>query len=154
MSNKPVTGGKKHISEKPSGPNLNTPDFFRNRLQVSPEVLEDIKSRGLEHRWINASEFHANDNQHQWGWQAYKRPESLQSTQAAVLGNSPDGTIRRKELILAVRPKEWGDAHRSSIAQTQRRLNNYKKASAQEIQGMAKNGRLSTNFTDDSGDES
>lgn len=155
MSNsKPVVGGKKHISQKSEGPSLNVPDFFSNRLQVAKEVLDDIKSKGLEHRWVNAVELAANDGHHRRGWQVYKKPEGLQSTQGFVLGNSHDGTIRRKELVLAVRPKEWGDAHRADIRQRQRRLNQFKEASASELRSMAQNGRLGTSIVDDSSDES
>lgn len=143
-----------NLKPKAGAPALQVPDFFRNKLQVAPEVLADIKAKGQEHRWINYTEFQKDDNQHKWGWVPYKRPSELKSAEGFVFGNNPDGIIRRRELVLAVRPLAYGIEHRAMLQDRANRELGRKRGHAGELRQQAKDVGLSTTITEEDDDSS
>lgn len=140
--------GKKPLSSK-GMPALNVPSFFRNPLQLNPEVAQDIASKGLEARFINYKEYTANGNDHGKGWKPYMVEKKAESSDALFNGTSVDGTIRRKELILAVRPKEWGDEHRAHLKDLAKRASGKKKELKQRLQGEAEAANFATSVVQD-----
>ncbi len=141
---KSTLAGKKPLSQKKRSTSaIGAPDFFRNKLMLPQEVADDIAKRGLEPRWIAYKPYIENGNSHDKGWVAYRRPKEATSVDELQLGSSPDGIIRRGDLVLAVRKKEMGDRHR---AYNEERAYNqtfrHKKAMADELRQMAKEANL------------
>lgn len=86
-------------------------DFFNNRLSLPKEVKQAINSAGLDFRFINATEFRTNGNQHRSHWRPYIVPKEL----AGVAGATADGMIVRGDLMLGVREKHITKAHRDHL---------------------------------------
>lgn len=122
-------------------------------LAISEELKKEITSKGLEYRWISYRHYVENGNFHKHSWAVYK-PEKKDSDQGFYLGNNPDGIIRRGDCILAVRPKELCEQHREDLAdRANRQKYGHKKAMANELRQMAKDGRLDTKIDEESSDE-
>lgn len=141
--------GKKPLSEKSTPTALGMPDFYKNRLQVPAEILKELEAKGLSHRWINYKSFLEDGNQHEWGWELYKKPVGAVSSDNLVNGTSPDGIIRRKDIVLAVRPKEHTRQHKEHLKDKVDRQTS-KKTGAGELRSMAKQGNLGSRIAEDS----
>ncbi len=102
---KPLAAAKNPLFTRPS--------FFGNKLDVPNDVKADCEKRALEARWVDYVKYTSNGNMHENGWEPYKRTSKADAVEGLTLGNSPDGIIRRASLMLAVRPKKFGDEHRS-----------------------------------------
>lgn len=142
---KATVAGKKPLSQKKRSVSaVGAPDFFRNKLMLPADIAADIEKQGLEPRWIAYKPYVENGNSHDKGWVAYRRPkQGTGAVDELQLGSSPDGIIRRGDLVLAVRKQEMGDRHR---AYNEERAYNqtfrHKKAMADELRQMAKEANL------------
>lgn len=119
---KPLPTGKQAPAANPYGAY-----YAQDLLQLDPKLAAEIDAKGLEHRWIDANEFVARGNMHNHYWRPYKREAKDSENGSAILesdwkfGNDPEGFIRRKGLVLAVRPKEVGDGHRFMLEDKSKR---------------------------------
>jgi hypothetical protein len=143
---KPVVSGKKPVESA----SLKYSSFHRNMLDIPPAIAAELKEKGLEGRWINYNEFVKDGNFHRQGWVPF-RPEKADSSNGFFFGNNPDGIIRRKELVLASRPKEICDAHRAHLKDAAKRKATSKKTAEAELRQMASDGRLNTRIEGDFG---
>src|ERR1019366_1810737 len=104
--------GRKPIEKKPS----KFAHFFSKKLlEVPKHLAEELKAQGLEARWINGEDYKANGGMHRDGWRPYVRKAVQQSADELALGEwgeAVGGVVRRKDLILGVRPIEMGYEHR------------------------------------------
>jgi len=116
---KPNKDGKKPISQKPQI-DMTPDEFFGNTLAVPADVKGILAEKGLEARWLNAVKLSRNSGLTQYGWNVYKRSEEDRAKMGSLdfnLGTAPDGTIRRGDLVLAVRPLNYGEYHRHTLRQ-------------------------------------
>jgi hypothetical protein len=149
MSNK-IQAGRKPVAQKAQTPNPYATYYSQSILDVDAKTKAEFAEKGLECRWIDAKEFNLAGNLHKHHWRPYKRQASPADAQSHdilswSLGNDPEGFIRRKGLILAVRPIELGDAHRASIAERTERLHSRSlKKAAEEINETARRAGLKT----------
>jgi hypothetical protein len=147
---KPTINGKKDISTKPSSaPRYST--WTKNFLDIPKEVAKELEEMGHEGRWISLTEFSKNGNFHNHGWVPF-RPKTPSSENSFHYGNNPDGIIRRKELVLASRPKEICELHREDIQQRTNRQSHKSKAAADELRRMAREKNFATSIVADDAD--
>lgn len=149
MSNTIVTAskdGKRPLSTKPSSTReLFNDDVFGNPLQLSEELKNELRARGLVWRFIDAKRLYDMNGYHDKGWVPYKRDAVTQAkdTHGFKFGNDPDGVIRRGSVILAVKSKEQGDRHKEFLAQKARRATDgYNAKKAQELREFSRNNNL------------
>lgn len=151
MSNQ-VKGGRKPIAQKTQTPNPYAGYYSQSFMDISDDLRAEIESKGLEMRWIDAKEFMHSGNMHKHHWKPYKRTTAPNQGAAEshdilswTLGNDAEGYIRRRGAVLAVRPKELGDAHRAHIAQKTERLHGRSVEQAAEgIKETARRGGVKT----------
>lgn len=140
MSNA-IVNGKKPLSQKPKATPIAMDDIFGNQLGVEPAILEAIKAKGMDYRFVNAKQLTDMGGYHPHGWRPLKLSEiecdkiNLHSFQ---FGNDPDKYIRRGDAILAVRPTETGDKHRAYLKQEAERAKQIQKTHADELRALAK----------------
>lgn len=151
MSNKPVINGKKSVESSPSL--LKYSNYQQNMLDIPDTIRSELKSKGYEGRWINYNQFLKDGNFHKEGWVPY-RPDKSDTTDGFFFGQNPDGIIRRKELVLAFRPKEICESHRLHLRQKANQKNLSKKAASDELRQMAKDGRFSSHVKMDDENDS
>lgn len=127
MSNQ-VKGGRKPIATKSQTPNPYAGFFTRKLTDVPDHIKKEAEALGHELRWIDKKEFVEAGNMHRTYWVPFKpkaRTEGAaesRDTMDLVFGNSPEGFIQRKGMVLASRPKQLGDAHREMIRERTARL--------------------------------
>lgn len=124
MSNQ-VKGGRKPIAAKTQTPNPYAGFFSRSLTDVPEDVKKEAEARGHELRWIDKKDFSEAGNMHKNFWEPFKREAGAASshdTMNLVFGNSPEGYLIRKGMVLASRPKQLGDAHREMIRERTERL--------------------------------
>jgi hypothetical protein len=136
--------GRKPLSQKPKKPTYNIQNFFRDRLALDPTIKTELDAKGVEGRWISYKKYLENGNYHEWGWQVYKRDASKTNESGQLLGNNPDGIIRRGDCVLAVRPKELCEQHRAYNADKAARQSSkkFQRLKAQELREMAEESGL------------
>ena len=95
------------FAEKPS-------DFGEGRsmLDLDPELKAELKEKGFEARWINYKQY-KNAGFHKRDWKPYRRESQPKGT---VLHNvDAEGYTFRQDLILAVKPISYVEAHRAHL---------------------------------------
>jgi hypothetical protein len=124
--------------------------YSQDILQVPAELAKEIADLGLECRWVDAKEFVDSGNFHKHDWQPYKRAKTEETAAAkeyAIFkyGNDAEGYIRRKSLILAVRPISLGDSHRAFIQERSRRYHgDLKKRQVEQMREVARRSGASS----------
>jgi hypothetical protein len=124
MSNQ-VKGGRKPIAQKATTANPYAGFFTRSLTDVPEDVKKAAEAKGHELRWIDKKEFVEAGNMHKNYWEPFRRDPAVAAshdTMDLAYGNSPDGYLVRKGMILASRPKQLGDAHREMIRERTERL--------------------------------
>lgn len=128
--------GKKPLSSRPKITALNEPDFFRNRLAISDDLLAELNKKNLDYRFIDYKKYVSDGNTHNRGWTVYRR-EQNKDTQAFLMGTNPDGIIRVGSTVLAVRPKEHSQRHKSYLAEKANLYNrNHKSSKADALRQL------------------
>lgn len=115
-----IKNGQKPLSAKKQirPARISLTDIFSDKLGLDPEIVSEIKAKGLAYRFIAVPHLQKNGGTHEYGWRPYKREcGTLDNVQAATLGSDPDGYIRRGDLVLAVRPQELHEKHRAWLKQ-------------------------------------
>lgn len=86
--------------------------------EVPPAIKKEIEQAGYEMRFINEAQYKAASNSHKRYWVPYNANTfsgAVSDTSKSGIGLSPDGYLRRKTDVLAIRPKRLGDEHRAMI---------------------------------------
>jgi len=104
--------------------------FFKNRLRVPTAILEELERKGMDHRWINYSDYIKNGYFHKSHWEPYKPAGNVDDKQ---FGKDVNGYIRRGDLILGIRSKEVTAAHKEFLANKNRIYKNYAKTAANKL---------------------
>lgn len=139
--NNNMKDGKKPLSSKVTNP-FAQPDDFGNPLAVPADIKADLAAKGLEFRWINATELHKMQGYHKRGWVPYKRSGTMTGTQGMKFGNDPEGLVRRGDCILATKTKEQCDSHRAYNTARASRGKTINAQKAQELRAMLKDSGL------------
>lgn len=120
-----------------------------NMLKVDPELAAELEGKGLVCRWINAKEYQANYGYHKTGWRAYKRASApVTGALDFEYGTDPEGYVRRRDLVLAVKTKEGHAKHQAAINEKNRAYRNISKTQKKQLQDYARNSGVSSEVTD------
>lgn len=114
---------------------FNYDEFYSNDLALNPEIKAQLKSEGLEWRFINRLQFREKGNSHRSHWQPYQLKTA--NGQAGV-GTDAEGMVVRGDLVLAVRPKEIADRHRQFLEAKRARYRGYNREVADEMRQRAR----------------
>jgi hypothetical protein len=128
--------------------------FSQDILQIDPALKAEIEGKGLEYRWIDRQEFLGAGNFHKNYWSPYRRDAAKDSaTMDLKYGNDPEGFIRRKSLVLAVRPKDIGDDHRITLREKASRYHGgVRKRQAEQMRQTVRESGVSASVIDDDED--
>lgn len=141
--------GRKPVSERKVGPSFEGITFGASQLDLPPGLKNQLENLGFSCRFINAKQLSDAGGYHRNGWKPFRRKDFQENGKdvvqldASIWGNSPDGVVQRKEMILAIRPVEMTEAHRRHIqAKTDRLAGNATKQAAESLKRTAKENRV------------
>lgn len=117
-------------SKDPEIQGFNYDEFFNNRLSLPKSLKDELTSKGLDWRFINATQFRSKGNMHQSHWVPYK-PEAT-----GIVGTNAEGLIQRGDLILAVREKAVSKAHKEFLTKRNKLQSSANKEHARELRKM------------------
>lgn len=142
---------EKRSTERPNhDPNTKGNFEYGNRL-VLPEALKaSLNEKGLDFRFLNASEFRASGNYHRSQWVPYKFDDA---DEAAKYGATAEGVIARGDLVLGVRPKAITAKHREFLRERNRKYSQFNKTEAQKMRQHIKDSGLGGHVRVVEGDE-
>jgi hypothetical protein len=130
--------GKKLIKEQ--DPFLNPNDIFGDATSLSPELKKELEDQGLVPRWVSYKQMKAMDGYHAKGWRVYKRKnDDIIDNQEFRLGGSPDGYVRRGDMVLAVKTVEDWKRHKDYLAaKAERYSKSVRKQQVDDLRKLAK----------------
>jgi hypothetical protein len=144
--------GKKPLSSKAKTTSaMNEPDFFLNPLAVAKDVKAELDKKGLDYRWISYTKYVASGGQHERGWTVYKRDKKA-IEDANIFGANPDGIIRVRDNVLAVRPADFSKKHKTWLKSKAARSTGINEAKADELRQKAREANVDT-YIDEGFDE-
>lgn len=120
----------------------------RNLLDIPPAIQKDLEKKSLEARWIDSQEFSKNGNMHMNSWEVYFKPDDIFNSESNFLGATPDKTVKRGTLVLAVRPKAHSEAHRKDLQERAQRHSLTQSSMAGELRQMARQRGLKSRVTE------
>jgi hypothetical protein len=110
--------GMTHVSER----NVDTSADFgyaeKSILDLDPAIVKHFEGKNLALRWINGSKYTKSGGFHQHGWQPVRVadiPKEVMERASLGFGVGGDGYIVRNDSMLAVRPKERQEQHKSML---------------------------------------
>lgn len=148
-----MSKGKPTMKEPSRSVNPN--EFYYNMTELDADLIEELKSKKLEYRFINRVQFQKNGF-HRSHWKPYRREATSERSAADKLfGADPDGFVIRGDLILAVKSAEAASQHRDFLDRKNKILSRSAKSSEQasrlrqEIQGLGKDAQIHETEEDD-----
>lgn len=130
-------------------------DMYMNPLKVDENLKSELKSKGLEYRFINLKTYQ-DMGFHRAHWRPYKRESS--APQDSGFAADGEGYMRRGDLVLAVKPKEHADLHRNQLRLKAKLQSNPNTVRAAELKQMMQSagisGKVHEGFEDDGESES
>lgn len=155
MNTKIIDGKKPLSTKKRSSLDSKNADAFGNKLALTAEVKKELADQGLVARFVNAKQLSEMGGYHAKGWRVYQRPgkEKTSGTMdsGALVGNDPNGFIRRGDAILAVKTEAEVEEHREYLRSKADRHKNFKKQKAADLREFAREHGIKT-VIDDSDD--
>lgn len=130
MSNRPINKKGTPISEKQDHEFEFSYQEF-DPYRVPAHIQKELDEKGLVARFVNIKNIERNGGFDGRGWRPYK-PETNNTQADFLFGNSPDGLVRRDDVVLAVKTKEEVSKQRRYLDQ---------KAQAHSAQNMIKRSR-------------
>jgi hypothetical protein len=153
MSTQAKTAGRRPLSEKTKTANPYAGFFSRSLTDIPSHIQKDIEAKGQECRWIDAKDFAEAGNMHKNYWEPYTASKDVAAASHDILGLSvnSEGIVKRRGLVLAVRPKGLGDAHREMIAEKTKRLHRQAdvKKTAAEMRKTAREAGIKAEIDDE-----
>lgn len=105
-------------------------------LDIDQALKKELEDNGLVARFINFGHFKQRGF-HPAKWQPYKRQTS--ATGGAVYTVDANGYTVKQDLVLAVKPKDWNDAHKKFLKNKADRLNgDSEKEAAEKLKASMK----------------
>jgi hypothetical protein len=154
-----IKNGKKPISQKTRPALVNHSDVFANPLDIDPQLKNLIADKGFSIRFINYKQFVDMGGTHEAYWRPVSRKElkewgyDMMDTHSFISGSDPDGFIRRKDLILAVRTKELNEKHKAYLRQEAQSRSNLEKRHAEELRDQVRRSGLNATVSEGYEDE-
>lgn len=74
--------------------------FGGGELELEQEIKTELAKKNLGYKWVNAEQMKRNNGRHKRGWKVYQR----EASKGGAFGETVDGTIRRGDLVLGVKP--------------------------------------------------
>lgn len=147
--------GKKKVTEPKVGPSFEGISFGASQLDLPKGLRDQLSAFGYDVRFINSHQLSSMGGYHQNGWKPFKTSDFLSEGKCVIqldpylMGNSPDGTIQKKEMILAIRPKEMTAEHKKHLAQkVARQSGDATKKAAAELRRISKEHNLNVDITE------
>ena len=128
---------KKPTETKTADPQIrfDRSEFFDNRLALPQGLKTHLAEKGLDYRFLNASQFRLNGG-HQSHWTVFKLEGN--ASDFGLNAVTPEGYIVRGDLILGTRPKMISREHKKYLAERNARNKGYNKQKAKEMKQLAK----------------
>lgn len=143
---KEMNKGRKPIETKQKSVSFAHDELFGNALKVDEALENELTAKGLIGRWVDYKKLVEFAGYHKNGWVPYKREKSdTIGSSNFINGMDPDGLVRRGTVVLAVKPKETVESHRSYLrmrAETYGAQVNKKKA--EELRALLKSNNLNS----------
>ena len=99
-----------------------------------------LNEAGFDFRFLNAAEFRSSGNHHRGGWQPFLA--KVEDVKNSLYGVTPEGNIRRGDLILGIRPKQMSAEQRKMIDQKRAIYSNFSKTQAKQLRAQIKDNGL------------
>ena len=151
--NKGTIEGKKPLNKKRPGPDFDDEIFGRNDMDIPVKLAKKLTEIGYSYRYISAKGLQDSGGYHKNAWKPLRRQDFQENgrdiLEDVLWGSHPDGTIRRKEMVLAIRPIEMSARHRAEIqAKTDRQGNNVQKKAADQLRRVSESNNLGVEITE------
>ncbi len=114
---------------------------YGNVLALPKELKTYLNEKGLDWRFLNATQFRAGGNYHRSNWKPLNVKDH-QGSLDSIVGTTVEGLIQRGDLILGVRSKAITAKHREFLAERNRRYNNFNKDEAAKLRADARRSGL------------
>jgi len=148
QSKQAVKEGKMSIKElhKKLGFGTIPADYDDNQstLSIDKRLEEELIANDLVWRFINFKEY-KKKGFHSSKWVPYQRTSTPQN--GALYTQDPNGYTVKQDLILAVKPNSYNDAHKKYLKSKVDRQGNPQKIKAQEMKESLKESGLSGKIT-------
>ncbi len=105
------------------------------QYDVDPQLLKEIRDKGLKERWISRGKYLANHGDSR-GYRPYQMEVAKMEKKGSLdfqYGVDPEGYICRGDLILAVRPNALHEANKRKIENKNRAQLGYSKQAADKL---------------------
>ncbi len=119
-----VKNGKMPLSSKATiGPSFEDVDFMGNNMKLPKTFVDQLLELGFECRFISRQKFDSLGGYHRRGWKPFVGKDFKQDGRDIIKvdpylwGSSPDGTINRAEMVVAIRPVSICEKHRAHVQQ-------------------------------------
>lgn len=115
-------------------------------LDVPKECKEELKSKGLAHRWLDIVELSKNQGTHKKGWYPYKFDCKLPGSANPFGQNAGqyDGYLVRRQLVLGVLPQAEADLIKARNQLRTKMQSDPVKMKRDELKEMARQAGVST----------
>jgi hypothetical protein len=105
---------------------------------IDPVLKEELAKKELEYRFIDFKQAKLNGGRSRAGWMVYRRESEDPRLSGLQSLADPDGLVRSGSMVLAVKTKAGAERQRSKIRQQTRSMNEYNKATAEELDQKAR----------------
>jgi len=113
-------------------------EIHDSQLSVPQNLKEEMRSKGLEWRWISLKDLQRNGGFHRANWKPYKS-DSIKSVSSDFGGTGPEGYLVRGEMVLAAKSKEAVEQQRALIRRKTEAQAGYGKQAAQQLRSTLGN---------------
>lgn len=139
--NKKAPNMVKKVKKRPFGDLLKN-YFGTSKLDIPQCYIDEANELGCECRWVNSKKLKENQGYHERGWRAYKfksKPgDGILDSGNFAFGEDAAGIVRRGTAVLAIRPKEVGDAHRKQLHDRRERYKRFGAAKKNEFKDFVR----------------
>jgi hypothetical protein len=148
MANEKVIKNDKSAPAAESGFKIEYPEFndvSKSAFAIPKAIADQLVKDGYVGRFISAQDYLDRRGSHPQGWKVFRLQLGDKASRASLdfsLGLDPEGYIRYKEMVLAIRPKSLNDAHKAEIRERTERQSGVAKRAAEEIKYFAKDRGL------------
>jgi len=139
-------GGQKSIKEQHKdlgfAPiDLNNYAARRSALDLDDALWKELEEKNLVPRWINFNTYRK-QGFHKSHWKPFKRNSN--PSNGAIFAVGPDGLTFKQDLVLAVKPKDWNDAHRKYLKDQAMTGKKIAKVKAKELKDSLESAGISS----------
>ncbi|UOF79091.1 hypothetical protein [Caudoviricetes sp.] len=111
---------------------------FDDENDIDDVLKKELAEKNLEYRFIDYKQAKLNGGRNRNGWMVYKRDTEDPRLSGIASLKDPDGMVRQGSMVLAVKTKNSAEKQRNKIRHQTRSLNDYNKATAEELDQKAR----------------